>query len=518
MLFYITYFALLGKQNPQAARTNCQSLRTTVPSNGSLPSKAGRSGQANPLEVLPYMLLRSSVAPGSWPAILTGNAATLIALQQQLDASQWWSAAQLRAHQFHQLQHLVAAAIRTVPFYAQRLAAVGLQAGRPISEEFWARIPILTRKDVRQAGMALHATETPPSHGGIAEVTTGGSTGVPVRVRKTYLTQHMWEASHIREKLWQNEDMGGTVVRLLSLPAGTDPALRDTMQTPAGAVFPNWGGIDDALWQTGKHAAMSDTMPIADQAAFACLHQANHILTMPANLRLLVAYFRKTNTSLPSLRSIWTQSEIVDDTLRQDCRDIFNCEIVDNYSAAETGFIALQCPGRTTYHIQSETMFVEILDANGRPCAPGEIGRVIVTPLHNYATPLLRDEVADEAECGEPCPCGRGLPVLNRIVGRSTDYLTIALGDYRRPNLGYYQIAKIRAIEEFQYVQRGLTTIELMLVTARPLNAEEILEIREMVAFNMGPEFELHITYHRTLPRTKAGKLRPFISDLSQVQ
>jgi phenylacetate-coenzyme A ligase PaaK-like adenylate-forming protein len=61
---------------------------------------------------------------------------------------------------------------------------------------------------------------------------------------------------------------------------------------------------------------------------------------------------------------------------------------------------------------------VEVLDEEGRPCAPGETGRVVATSLNNFAMPLIRYETGDTAEVGAPCPCGRGLPVLTRIMGR----------------------------------------------------------------------------------------------------
>ena len=88
------------------------------------------------------------------------------------------------------------------------------------------------------------------------------------------------------------------------------------------------------------------------------------------------------------------------------------------YSSQEFGYIALQCPDAHTYHVQSEAVYVEILDGPGGPCRPGEVGRVVISTLHNYATPLLRYEMGDYAETGGDCVCGRTLPVLNRIVGR----------------------------------------------------------------------------------------------------
>jgi phenylacetate-coenzyme A ligase PaaK-like adenylate-forming protein len=69
--------------------------------------------------------------------------------------------------------------------------------------------------------------------------------------------------------------------------------------------------------------------------------------------------------------------------------------------------------------VQSESVLLEIVDDAGRACAPGRAGRVVVTSLHNFATPLIRYELGDLAEFGAPCACGRSLPVISRVLGRS---------------------------------------------------------------------------------------------------
>ena len=81
------------------------------------------------------------------------------------------------------------------------------------------------------------------------------------------------------------------------------------------------------------------------------------------------------------------------------------------YSCEEAGYIALQCPQAEHYHCQSESVLVEVLDDEGRPCTPGQVGKVVLTALHNFAMPLIRYENQDYAEVGPPCACGRGLPV-----------------------------------------------------------------------------------------------------------
>ena len=108
----------------------------------------------------------------------------------------------------------------------------------------------------------------------------------------------------------------------------------------------------------------------------------------------------------------------------------------DMYSGREVGYLALQCPQHDHYHVMSEGNFLEVLGDDGRPCQPGETGRVVVTTLHNYVMPLIRYEIGDFAEVGEPCPCGRGLPVLTRILGRQQNMLTLPTGESRWTQIG----------------------------------------------------------------------------------
>ena len=461
--------------------------------------------------------LRSSIEQVAWPAVPAGTAAQLLALQYQLDATQWWPAEQLRLHQFGQLQVLLRHAAATVPFHAERLRHAGIDPHEPLTEAAWARLPILTRRDVRDAGDLLHASSIPASHGATGETTTGGSTGIPVRVRRSAVDTLTWSAVAIREEIWHRDDMLGFIVRVRASPAGLTEEQRRQVRTADGLQRASWGPPAALLWQTGRSAILDYTTPVSRQAEFLRRMEAMYLFTVPSNLRLLLSHCRDNHIVLPDLRAVWTISEVVDGSLRKFCHDIFGVRIVSNYSAAETGYIALQCPDHDHYHVQSEVIFVEVLNDAGDPCAPGEIGRVVITPLHNFAMPLLRYELGDEAEVGAPCPCGRGLPVLRRVVGRTFDFLTLPSGEKRRPILNHYRLAEVAAIREFQIVQRSLHQIEVLMVLGCPLSEEEKATITAVLAGELGGEFDIVLTPCEAIPRTAAGKLRPFISDLPRV-
>jgi phenylacetate-CoA ligase len=284
-----------------------------------------------------------------------------------------------------------------------------------------------------------------------------------------------------------------------------------------GLVLPDWGRPVNLIWRTGKIALIDHgRQPVGVVADFLLREQPAYLFTFPSYLRLLAAHFREAPRKLTSLRAAWVSSETVDEGLREACREAFGCRIVEDYTSGETGYIALQCPQCAKLHVQSEVALVEVLDAEGAACGPGEIGRVVVTPLHNFAMPLLRYEIGDEAEVGAPCACGRGLPVLNRVVGRTQDYFVLRSGERRRVDVNHYGLSAIAPVMEFQFEQSDVDNLELKLVVSRPLTPRERERVDRIVAAagRIG-SFQTKVTFHDALERTEVGKLRPFISKIA---
>jgi phenylacetate-CoA ligase len=462
------------------------------------------------------MKFKSSLPEITFPAIMTGNAAIMMALNHQYNQSQWWSPEELLGAQFEQLTILAEHAMKTTPFHAKRLAKAGFRTGNPMTPEIWRRLPVLTRDDVRDHEDQLKASGYPPSFGPTSEAKSGGSTGIPVRVLKTAVDGLMWQAAHLREFDWNGVDVSLEIANLRGALALLHSLKENSLcfEDAGGWIAPNWGPPASLLWETGRMGVLEPFEPLEQQAAFLMKRRPGHLIMRPAGLRLLLAHFREKGLSLDSLRSVWTMSESVDEGLRELCLEIFGCPVFSSYSCNETGYIALQCPSGTNFHAVSESALVEVIDDSGRPCQPGEVGRVIVTPLHNFAMPLLRYQVGDEAEVGPPCSCGRGLPSLTRIVGRLQDYLTLRSGERKRAALDHYQISGIRAVREFQLVQTSLERAELRIVIAHPLEEAEMEKLDGVMKKLLEGYLEWSVVIVDSLPRTPAGKLRPFLSEI----
>jgi phenylacetate-CoA ligase len=458
-------------------------------------------------------------APGAdwkaWPRRTTPKAVELSTLQSRLERSQWLTPEKIREHQLRSLRDLVAHAAAQVPYYRELFKKVGLRPGDALTEDSWGRIPILRRTEVRDLGEQLHSRSYPKAFGSLWLSTTGGSTGIPVRVRKTELDGLMWESICLREEIWHRESVNGVLANLRGVSSDLYTAHASAPKTVImneGLLLPDWGAPTNSLWQTGSMGVLQPSKPLSVQVDFLKKLRPDYLLIRPAGLRLLLAHIREQGLKLPNLSAVWTASENVDDSLRTECMDAFGCRIVSNYSASEAGYIALQCPLGRGYHVMSEVIHVESLDAHGRACAPGEIGRVVVTPLYNYAMPLLRYEIGDEAEVGSACLCGRGLPVLSRIVGRLENYLILKSGERLRVDLSHYRISAIREIREFQLAQIGPDRIELRLAVSAPLKDADLALLNGLLTKSFGAHFGWQIVYLDVIPKTASGKLLQFVN------
>jgi phenylacetate-CoA ligase len=162
--------------------------------------------------------------------------------------------------------------------------------------------------------------------------------------------------------------------------------------------------------------------------------------------------------------------------------------------------------------VQAESLFVEILDDGDRPCRPGQIGRVMITDLHNFAFPLIRYEIGDFAEVGETCRCGRGLPVLKRIVGRTRNMLVLPNGDKFWPSFPENQMMPIAPIRQFQIVQCSLENVSAKFAIARAPTEDEENTLREFLIGCLGHRFGLDLDYVDEIPRSAGGKYEDFVS------
>jgi phenylacetate-CoA ligase len=452
----------------------------------------------------PDLSYRSALAELTWPAFPAPGAASKLALLFQIERNQWHTPQQIETAQFEQVRKLLAFAAGTVPHYRQMLG--GHFPVADINPQSWRDIPVLTRRALHALPAAIRSEQIPNGHGKNFPVSTSGSTGMVVELLGTELTTVFWQVFCLRDHLWHRRDLRQA---LCTIRYHRDPAAKGLAGVPAAG----WGPATDDVAVTGASFNYHITLPVDHIVERLRAHRPGYLLSHPSVILGLARHCLAHAIRLPELKEVRTIGETPDDSLRDLCREAWGVPVVDMYTCQEAGYLALQCPDYPHFHVQSENVLLEVVDDAGQPCGPGEVGRVLITSLNNFATPLIRYELGDYAEVGAPCPCGRGLPVLKRIMGRYRNLLTLPDGTRRWPRLGYEtSLQSIAPIELMQMIQTGLDEIKVRLVMARPLSDTEQQRLTTFIRDNLGHPFRLHFEYADTIRNPANGKLEQFIS------
>ncbi len=428
-------------------------------------------------------------------------------LLQRLEASQWRPEAERLAWQLEAGTSLLRYAVDKVPFYAALRDALPAD-GSPLTWEQWRRVPLITRGDIQRQADSLVSREIPPQHLPLDEVSTSGSTGSPLTARTTGVTRLMWAGLTLRDHLWHRRDFKGRACVIRYAKSGE-------AVYPHGVLAPTWGPPASFVFDTGGSAALSIQTGVEQQLEWLLRQAPSYLLTYPSNALALGELLTARGAALPTLRELLLFGEAADGPLTDALRGHFGVPVSDAYSSNEIGVMALQCGEFGRYHVQAESVLLEVLDDEGAPCAPGQVGRVVVTTLHNFGMPLIRYDIGDYAEIGAPCACGRGMAVLNRILGRTRNMLTLPSGERRWPSFGISGIRKVAPIVQCQIVQHAVDRLEARLVVERPLADDEVEQVRQLLIRRGGHAFQIDFSYHDRIERSATWKFEEFKSLLA---
>jgi phenylacetate-CoA ligase len=423
--------------------------------------------------------------------VLLGAAAEMEVLQEQFRISERAPADVIRAGQHTQIGLVAAHAYATSGFWRERLEAAGFGH----DGDWFARLPMLTRGEVKAAGPDAYGHPVPPGHGEVFEIVTSGSTGTPLAIAKTELAVRFWNAITLRDSLWRGRDLRG---KLAVIRVGG-----------ARGVIDSWGAAY-AGYSTGPCVQFDARDDTDSQLDWLHAETPAVLLTHASNLRALAVRSLERNLRLPGLTETRSYSEQLPPDLAELVGQAWNVGVSDLYSANEVGYVALGCPDSGLYHIQAEDVLVEIIGDDGKHCGEGEPGRVVVTSLHNFAMPLLRYELGDYATTGPPCTCGRTLPTIERILGRTRNMLRLPGGRTAFPGFPMGTLLKLPIIRQVKFIQHSLSDIELELVLERPLTDDEQSELRAAVCRRLQHPFNVVLTRVESIVLGRSYKREDF--------
>lgn len=412
-----------------------------------------------------------------------------------LRESQWWEPERMEELRVAALRNVLDAAA-AVPFHDERMRAAGLVPSDVRSVEDVAALPPLERGDLQRLG--VDGLRVPGRHG--LRCASSGSTGTPV--------EGLWPREMIA---WSDADD-----RRCNGWLGVAPGERRVWL----AASPSTASLRRRLASALTNVTLVPSRTLAGPEVVDAL--AESLDRRPAALvwgqsNGLYAFARGLLDAGRRVRvgACWSEGNHLPGYYREPIEEALGCRVLERYGSWETGMIAHQCPEEQSYHVSAETVLIEIVRDDGRAAAPGEIGHILVTQLRNDAMPLLRYRIGDLAipTEAERCSCGRRLPLLGTLVGRSNELLRAGDGGLVLPEHVSALMTSLReSVVEFQVVQHDDLHVSVKVVQRDSPPPEPV---RERVASGIDELLRLrgaaHVERVDSIPLSTSGKLRHIV-------
>ena len=234
-----------------------------------------------------------------------------------------------------------------------------------------------------------------------------------------------------------------------------------------------------------------------------------------SSIVLFAKFLQKKNIVLrdinPNLKLCIVTSEMFFDEDKQLLEAQFGVPVVNEYGASELGLLAFQNP-QGEWVLNSETMFVEVVDKNGKVLPYGEQGRIVITSLYNRAHPFIRYEIGDTGSMSLESTFKK--PILKDLLGRTNDVAILPSGKVV-PGLTFYYVTKTviekdGEIKEFIVQQTKPGAFKIIYVSEKPLTPEKIRKVEASMETYLEKGLELTFIHKRTLSRNRRGKLKQF--------
>jgi phenylacetate-CoA ligase len=234
------------------------------------------------------------------------------------------------------------------------------------------------------------------------------------------------------------------------------------------------------------------------------------------SLKLLAKTIKKRNIRDITPKVVFGTSELVDNECRKLVSDVFQTRLVDLYGAAETGCIAWECPICSNYHLNSDTVIVEFIRTEEKVSCDFQC-RVVVTNLHSFAMPIIRYELDDIAiPIDKKALCGRCLPSMKVILGRSDDFVVLPSGKLLSPRFFSAIMREVVGVEQWRILQDDTGHIAILLVPSRYFSEITIKQLKDKVSRNAGEELQIEIRIVNQILVHQSGKMRSVVSTVSK--
>ncbi|MFV8571125.1 phenylacetate--CoA ligase family protein [Marinobacter sp. SBS5] len=405
--------------------------------------------------------------------------------------------------QLSRLKALLLHAEKHSPHYRELFKQHDLKADDIKTFRDLERIPVTTKQDIRNGGDRFisdsHDKRT------LVRSKTGGSTGVSLSLFFDEACQEKRNAAQLMADRWSGWDLGmkrASVWGNPPVPGSVKQKLRHNL-------------LDRTIYL--------DTMDLNDCSMSSFVdrwrkEKPGAVFGHAHSIYVFAKYVLLEGITDLRPQGIVATSMMLLEHERATIQQAFDCEVTNRYGCEEVGLIACECEQHNGMHINVPHVYVEFLDTNDNPVAPGEPGKIVVTDLNNFAMPLIRYRVEDVGVCSDRiCECGRGFPLLEKLEGRVADFLRLpGGGQVAGISLVERTLTKVPGIEQMQLIQEQLNEVTINRVKGSDYTDETDNDLLKAMRELFGESVDLSINDVKEIPQEASGKYRFSICRIPQ--
>jgi phenylacetate-CoA ligase len=434
-----------------------------------------------------------------------GNA---LKYKHKLDEWQWLSKQEILNLQQTKLMALLRHAYCHVPYYKDLLLENGTvdKSGIVYLDRFH-KLPLLDKDTIKQHYDALKSDDLDSRSP--FEESSGGSTGVPITLLQDKQFLDWSSAVKLQDDEWTGMEMGCRRAYVWG-------SVRDTLvgKETVKTYLGRW--IRNERWLNSFRMTQERMKEFIDELNN---FKPVQITAFAENLYDLAKFIEERELYVYTPKAVLTSAGVLHPHMRETIQRVFKAPVFNRYGSREAGDIACECDHHNGLHLSSMTHYVEILNDKGEPVEPGEYGEIVITLLTNYAMPLIRYRIGDMGVLSdEECSCGRGMPLLRDVIGRTTDIFINKNGDRIDGRMFIRLLMSSAFINKFQVVQDKYDRIKIIVDPADKkldhykVYGEEIKRLVEDARIIMGGQCEVDFEFVDYIESTTSGKYRFTIS------
>jgi phenylacetate-CoA ligase len=426
---------------------------------------------------------------------------------RNFEENQWKPQEEILEFQKIKLFEILNYVYENIPFYRQKYQAAKIDPKDIRTLKDFSEIPKLTKEEVRAYSLSI---QNRSFKGKIHNGYTSGSTGMPLS---------FYYDSNFIASTWANRWRGRGF---------WDVKIGDK-------ELALWGRPINSNFVLWKQRIMSRIKNVLFFSAFSLSEEKlehywdrmvrfrpDYIYGYPSAIYQLCQYGYKKGFSLLGIKAIFCTAETLYWHQKRLIEQILNSPTVNEYGCSETGAFAYEC-SEGNLHISAENVYCEF-ELNNKQVLPGELGEIVVTNLNNFFMPLIRYRVGDMGIYRiKPCPCGRALPSMKISVGKSSETISTLSGRKVHTEIfdyinRYLLENKAYGIVYFRVIRKTMNGYLVQIVKGDDFNTSVLEKFSKKMREFLGGEIEINYEFLECIPRDKTGKIRYYISEISELE